>query len=247
MSQEDAMDAALTASDKACMEKADDFKASKVAVEQLPTPASSSSTENPEVPSIKVESTRASRASKRNRETTPDALGPLTPPRSSKKPRTPAKTPAQEEEAVTKKAAALRKKADEAAVKAANAAKRKAAADAKKAETQRKKQVAQWKRDWKDWVTTNQIPDERFTAFEQDCLTVTKSKEYLGIQKDELQCLPHDTRPNPNGPFAPMRLYKYEEVVDLAYKKEAILAGVSQVDDETLIACGKKLWEAKKA
>lgn len=185
---------------------------------------------------------------KRKREATPDnnVNEPVTPPRSGKKSktaRTPAKTPAQIEEAVAKKAASVKEKADRAAIKAANAAKRKEAAAAKKAETERKKQ---WKRDWEMWVTENNIKDTFFTSFEEDCVTTSKAKQYLRLQAHELECLPHDERPNPQGFKAPMKLYKYDEVVDLAYKKEAIQAGVSQDDEELLIAQGKKLYEANR-
>ena len=227
--------------------------------EQLPTPASSSNTTNAVVPFIRTESgdmstaSEPTKTSKRKRASTPDndTSEPVTPARSTKKSKpagTPAKTPARLEEAAAKKAASVKKKADEAATKAAKAAKKKEAADTKKAEAQRKKQVAQWKLDWKDWIDKHKIknPDDaELCSIEKECLTTTECKKYFRLQDRELECLRCDKQPNPYGRF-PIKLYLYDEVVELAYKKEAIQAGVSQDHDEALIARGKELWEVKK-
>jgi hypothetical protein len=151
---------------------------------------------------------------------------PGTPMRSTKRARTartPAKTTVQRAEAAAEKA---KQKAEQDALKATKAAERKAAAEAKASETQRKKQIKQWKEDWEDWVANHQT-DEKFSSIEQDCLTLTECKNYFKISADELNCLAVDKVSNPNGfRLAPMKLYKYDEVVDLAYNKQAILAGV---------------------
>lgn len=42
-----------------------------------------------------------------------------------------------------------------------------------------------------------------------------------------------------------MRLYPYYDVRTLAFRKQAILAGVSQGDERRLVADGRLLWEDK--
>ncbi|KAF2829360.1 hypothetical protein CC86DRAFT_404001 [Ophiobolus disseminans] len=101
-------------------------------------------------------------------------------------------------------------------------------------------------KEWKDWVNEHILGDEdaKLPPTDDDCLTATKCKDYFKIAGDELKCLQHDARPSPHGGrLPPLKLYKYDEVERLAYKKEAILAGVSQDNEETLIARGKVLWE----
>jgi len=224
--------------------------------QQQPTPASSAQSAKPDESSTingsdnLLTTPRPTRTSGRKRARTPDYNDegdpePETPARSTKKARTartPAKTPAQKAEADAEKA---RKKAEVDAEKARKKAEQQAKKDAKAAETQRKKDIKQWKDDWKNWVAAHQT-DEKLDSFEEECLTATRCKDYFKIAGDELKCLPHDEKPNPNGPYAPMKLYKYEEVEALAYKKEAILAGVAQDDEVRLIAKGKELWEKEK-
>lgn len=146
-------------------------------------------------------------------------------------------------EAAAKKAA---KKAEREAAKAVKAAERKAAAEVKVVKTKRKKDIKQRKEDWKSWIISNRT-DARFSSFEEEeeRLNVTRCNEYFKLRSDELRCLPHDEKFNANG-LVLSRLYKYHAVVQLAYKKEAILAGSLTYDDEMLVVRGKALWEKTK-
>lgn len=62
-----------------------------------------------------------------------------------------------------------------------------------------------------------------------------------------LKALPFEERLNPNGAtFAAMRLYSYSDAIRLACRKEAILAGISQDNEETLMEIGRDLLQDKK-
>jgi len=163
----------------------------------------------------------------------------------SREPRTPKKA-AESEEALAKKLASAKKKEEEAAVKAANAAKRKEAADAKKAEKEKKKLVAQCKKDWKDWVSNNQT-DETLTSGELGkTVNVKNAKSFFDLKPDELKCIPH--RPSVNSyNQMPQRQYKWDDCGKLAFRKEAMLAGISQENEEEFFAKGKKLFADKHA
>ncbi|KAI4605931.1 hypothetical protein J4E83_010357 [Alternaria metachromatica] len=160
-------------------------------------------------------------------------------------PRTP-KKPAQSEEALAKKLASAKKKEEDAAVKAANAAKRKEAADAKKAEKERKKQAAQWKKDWKDWISKNQTYEELTSGDLGKHVNAKNAKAFFDLKPDELKCIPH--RPSVNAfNQMPQKDYRWDDCGKLAFRKEAMLAGIPQDNEQEFLAKGKKLFADKHA
>jgi hypothetical protein len=247
---------------------------SPTSIEKPSTPVSEDGNTKPNIPDINVESDEPSatpsKADGRKRAASPDDDDhePVTPVRSTKRARTdktPAKTPAKpprktptkktQEQRDEEAAEKARKKAEADAIKDAERAKKKADNDAKKAaaaakkaaETQRKTDVKQWKENWDNWVISHEA-SERFVSIEQDCFTRTECQgEPFKLKKEDLECISQDTLPNPHSSKNPMNLHRYTNVVNLVYKKAAILGGVSQdEDDEVLVARGKEKWEAEK-
>ncbi|KAI4637120.1 hypothetical protein J4E93_010636 [Alternaria ventricosa] len=106
----------------------------------------------------------------------------------------------------------------------------------------------QWKRNWKNYIFRNKRKNpETLNASATTCINVSKSEKYFCLNKNDLECLAFESRPNPKDPRLPrMRLYDYNEVVRLACRKLAIQAGISQRDETALIARGKAMLEKKK-
>ena len=89
---------------------------------------------------------------------------------------------------------------------------------------------------------------QKFPDPEVDMLTATECKDHFKIKhKEVLLCIPCDERPNAHGYKNKMKLYKYEDVLGLVCKREAILAGESpEKDEEKLLARGREIWEARE-
>ena len=132
-------------------------------------------------------------------------------------------------------------KAEESAIKATKA-------EAAKGEKARKATEKQGKQDWKDWFNApaNKV-DATFQRTQgDDLVNVKESGNVYGIKREELNCLRHCPAPNPHGAnFTPMKLFVKSEVQKLAFRKEAILAGVAQDDEAELLRRGKELYEEK--
>ena len=121
-------------------------------------------------------------------------------------------------------------------------------AEATKLEKARKANEKQWKQDWKIWFTdpANQTSATFQRTPNDDLVNVKESATVYGIKREELNCLRHCNAPNPHGPyFTPMKLFVKAEVQDLAFRKEGILAGVSQDDEVGLLRRGKEVFEEK--
>ncbi|KAF1951380.1 hypothetical protein CC80DRAFT_597512 [Byssothecium circinans] len=145
----------------------------------------------------------------------------------------------------TKTRKASSKKSTDTAAKAAKAAK----ADEKKAEKERKANERKWKQDWKQWIES---PANKTSATFQrdgaddDVINVKECLKVYNIKRDALSCLEHCPAPNPHAvAFTPMKLFKQADVQRLAFRKEAIMAGIPHEDDEELLSKGEELYEAK--
>lgn len=106
----------------------------------------------------------------------------------------------------------------------------------------------QWRKDWKGWI--NDPENQSSALFERDyeevLINVKESGKVYGVKGEELACLPHCPVTNPHGKgFTPMKFFKKAEVIRLAFRKEAVLAGVSQDDEDQLLATGQELYEEK--
>lgn len=67
------------------------------------------------------------------------------------------------------------------------------------------------------------------------------------LDGDDLECLNYEERENPQDRwFPPARLHPRGDVETLAFRKQAILAGVPNSDEKRLIANGRLLWEEKE-
>ncbi|KAJ4295068.1 hypothetical protein N0V90_007076 [Kalmusia sp. IMI 367209] len=100
-----------------------------------------------------------------------------------------------------------------------------------------------WKQAWKEWISDpediNMAKFER--TYSKDPVNVKESDKIYGVKREELDCLQHCPAPNPHGRgFTPMKLLKTIEVQYLAFRKEAMLAGVPQDDEKDLLEQGKK-------
>jgi hypothetical protein len=67
---------------------------------------------------------------------------------------------------------------------------------------------------------------------------IGKTNELLYLAREESTNSRNDT-------WEMMKLFLYSEIVELTYKKEATLAGLSGRDERVLIARRKELWEIK--
>lgn len=145
------------------------------------------------------------------------------------------------------------KKAAEDVTKAVKAAERRLKKEARDAEAARKREMAQWKADWKNWVQRNRQPDVEFTMPKGEemwvnHMNVTGTK-VLGLTRYELDCLPHCAVDNPLQPageeWAPMMMFRIDDVERLAFRKEGIVSGVSQDDEAVLLREGEERLKTK--
>ncbi|KAI4640547.1 uncharacterized protein J4E79_011817 [Alternaria viburni] len=207
--------------------------------QQLLTPPSSTVRVKREVlsPEDEVEaSPTATKGSKRKRSATPDDSDYEPQPVATSKKAKPTVTPKRKpRKKKTKTPAELAAAAEKARLKAAN--------------EERIRKTKQGRIDWKEWLANNQNDDDKnsLDAIGIDCLTKTMCDKQLGLNKDDLKALPFEERLNPNGAsFAAMRLYSYSDALRLACRKEAILAGYSQDNEEILMEIGRELLQDKK-
>ncbi|KAF2438397.1 hypothetical protein P171DRAFT_504573 [Karstenula rhodostoma CBS 690.94] len=108
--------------------------------------------------------------------------------------------------------------------------------------------VRKWKKDWKEWISApeNQSTDQFQRTYNEDLVNVKESAKVYGVKGEELACLPHCPVQNPHGKgFTPMKFFLKADVVRLAFRKEAVLEGESQDDEDELLARGEKLYEQK--
>lgn len=118
---------------------------------------------------------------------------------------------------------------------AARQSKREADAAAKLALDRLRKQKAQNRRLWKDWVTSNSRPNATFRGlrhgWDQEHRNVTQCRRDFGLSRVELDCLEHFSMRNPiNEEYADMRIYRLNDVEQLAARKQAMLQGVQESD-----------------
>jgi hypothetical protein len=154
------------------------------------------------------------------------------------------KTPAQITEAAADKAKLAQEKLEKKAAKEAAAAEKKVlkdAATAKKAEEKQRKEK------WRVWIINNDAGDKRFKAdpADHETLTQTNCKALYGVTPEELKTLAHDEVFNSHNPKMPGKVFKKEEVQQLAFRKSAVLAGVEEDNDEELVKQGKAIFEEK--
>lgn len=105
-----------------------------------------------------------------------------------------------------------------------------------------------WRKDWKDWISApeNMSTDRFERTYDEDLINVKESAKVYGIKGEELATLPHCPVQNPHGKgFTPMKFFRKADVIRLAYRKEAILAGEPQDDEEELLTQGQMLFEEK--
>jgi hypothetical protein len=81
-------------------------------------------------------------------------------------------------------------------------------------------------------------------------VNVKNAKAFFELKPNELSCLPNWPTVNPHNPhtpgFAPSRNYSRAACGELTFRKEAILAGIDE-EDEDFIDKGKKLFDDKYA
>ncbi|KAF2790405.1 hypothetical protein K505DRAFT_377558 [Melanomma pulvis-pyrius CBS 109.77] len=155
-----------------------------------------------------------------------------------------AKTPAQIAKVKADKEKAAKEKAKMAVQRAAIATEKKAAKE--KAAAKRLEQK-QRKEDWKAWILEHNADGEKFKCDPeaQDTLTQTNCKVYYNVTPDELKTLPYDERFNSHNIKRPSKVFRRTDVQRLAFRKQAILSGVVQNDEEDLLKRGKALFEDK--
>jgi hypothetical protein len=88
--------------------------------------------------------------------------------------------------------------------------------------------------------------DQFQRTYDEDLVNVKESAKVYGIKGDELACVPYCPVQNPHGKgFTPMKFFLETDVIRLAFRKEAVMAGVSQDDEDELLARGQELYEEK--
>lgn len=123
----------------------------------------------------------------------------------------------------------------------------------REAEKAHKQQQNQWKADWKSWVERHRQPDARLKLPKRipwDIYVNATGTEDYGLTQRERQCLPHCDLKNPHEQpgqeYAPMKIYRRADVELLAWRKEGVLTGVSQDDEEALLEEGERRYKARK-
>lgn len=112
-----------------------------------------------------------------------------------------------------------------------------------KTKTQPKEGKLKWRRDWKAWIAENKTVEKFQRADNQVLVNMKESMKIYGINRDDLATLPHCPVSNPHArAFTPSKFFRKAEVESLAFRKEAILAGISR-DDEDLLAQGREIYE----
>ena len=111
----------------------------------------------------------------------------------------------------------------------------------KPTETKRK-----WQQDCKKCVAENQTTEKFERPFDEDLVNVEESGKVYGIRSEDLATLPHCPVTNPHVKFfTASKFFMQADVENLAFRKEAVLAGVSQDDEDELLAQGQELFEDK--
>lgn len=80
-----------------------------------------------------------------------------------------------------------------------------------------------------------------------ECVNVKNGKAFFDLKPEVLKCIPHCPKYNENNPRIPIRYYNWDACGKLAFRKEAMLAGISQDNETEVFAKGKKLFENKHA
>ncbi|KAF2643254.1 hypothetical protein P280DRAFT_467312 [Massarina eburnea CBS 473.64] len=131
-------------------------------------------------------------------------------------------------------ASAVKKEKRQAEVTARKAVKR--AEDAAKAEKKL------WKQAWDDYWQQNDVLGEKFSAEPEKSINQTDAGTIYRLTPRELGCLPHF--PDYNRLYKNTRkLFDEEEVKRLAFRKYAMLVGITGRDEEIMLSRGQELWE----
>lgn len=78
-------------------------------------------------------------------------------------------------------------------------------------------------------------------------VNVRGGKRFFHLKPEELNCLPHCPAMNEFNPKMPLRNYRWDDCGEPAFRKEAMLAGISPDNEEEFLAEGKKLFADKHA
>ncbi|KAF2442793.1 hypothetical protein P171DRAFT_49366 [Karstenula rhodostoma CBS 690.94] len=107
---------------------------------------------------------------------------------------------------------------------------------------------------WNSWCERNARPNSKFEIPKADekrlwklHRSMTQCDKEFGLKRLELHCLEHCSRPNWHTDGATeMLLYRLDDVERLAWRKEAMLAGVECDNEEELFAKGRSLFLQKQ-
>ncbi|KAH6620268.1 hypothetical protein C7974DRAFT_229673 [Boeremia exigua] len=97
------------------------------------------------------------------------------------------------------------------------------------------------KQKWAAYVEEHSIGDEKLSEEPEDSINQTDSKTQFQLLPADLACLPHFPKPNPKYGNT-TKLFKKNDVQDLAYRKAAMVAGVDETaTTEEILSKGKEL------
>lgn len=169
----------------------------------------------------------------------------------------------EKEERETKKAIEKEQRQARKATERAERQAKRAEQDAKqqlKRETQlaaaRERQTkAHYRANWNRWCEDNAMHNATFEFpknLPKDDLwvlhrSITQCGKEFGLKRDEAFCLEHCCMPNYHNPDAPdITLFRLDDVYKLAWRKEAMLAGIECNTDDDWIAEGRFLFLEKQ-
>lgn len=103
-----------------------------------------------------------------------------------------------------------------------------------------------WREDWKLWLEEHKTSAQFPRTYNEDLVNVKESSKVYGVNAEDLATLPHCPVTNPHVPaFTPSKFFKQDDVETLAFRKEAILSGISQYDETELLAKGRDMYEVR--
>jgi flagellar biosynthesis GTPase FlhF len=159
-----------------------------------------------------------------------------------------AKEKEREEKKARDAAEKKRKQEERAAVKAAKdkerAEKKQVEEEAKKKKQDEKDQKKRWKQEWESYCTAHNVDGATLDwpeDTEPESITQTDAGKLYCLKPNEMGCLRH--HPKVNFKYGnTTKLFDEDEVRALAFRKYAMLAGVTGSED-VMVTEGKALWE----
>ncbi|KAF2823482.1 hypothetical protein CC86DRAFT_372431 [Ophiobolus disseminans] len=101
------------------------------------------------------------------------------------------------------------------------------------------------KQKWTAYIDSHAFSGDNLSEEPEKGINQSDSKTKYGLQPKELAVLAYFPKPNPKYNNT-TKLFKEDQVQELAWRKAAWVGGVDEEDEEKLLAKGQELYEAEK-